>query len=104
MCLPTYITAFPIAGTQVIFLIAPEIGCTALVHYADAVGTQHHAGVYPHFSHLCRAAPRLPCEPCFIGNRLLPDSFVGILKILPFAFWIVQGLFTLVGFFTGFEI
>ena len=104
MCLPTYITAFPIAGTQIVFLIAPEIGCPALVHNGAAVGTEHHAGEHTHFSHLCGSAPRLPCEPCCIGNRLRPDGFVGILKNLPFAFRIVQGLFTLVGFFTGFEI
>ena len=104
MCLPAYVTAFPIARTQVIFLIAPEIGCPALIHDGAAVGAEHHAGEHPHFSHLCWAAPRLPCKPCCIGNRLRPDGFMGILKNLPLGFWIEKGLFALVGFFAGFEI
>ena len=104
MCLPTYVTAFPIARTQVIFLIAPEIGRPALVHDGAAIGTEHHTREHPHFTHLCGTAPCLPCEPCCIGNRLRPDGFVGILKNLPFAFWIEKGLFALVGFFAGFEI
>ena len=98
MCLPAYVTAFPIARTQVIFLIAPEIGCPALIHDGAAVGAEHHAGEHPHFSHLCGSAPRLPCKPCCIGNRLRPDGFMGILKNLPLGFWIEKGLFALVGF------
>ena len=57
MGLPTHILAFAIPGTDIVFLISAETCCPALIHDRATVGTIHHAGEHPHFSHLCRTAP-----------------------------------------------
>jgi len=65
MCLPTYITAFPIARTQVVFLIAPKIGCPALVHNGVITGRRYEGylkkkKIFPDFSSLVERSLAIP--------------------------------------------
>ena len=104
MGLTAEVTALSVAGAQVVFLLAPEVGGSALIHDRSAVCAEHHAGEHPHFSHFCRTPARLPCCSRGVCDCLRPDRVMGVLKDHPLAFRIMDDLFALVGLLPRLEI
>ena len=100
----THLLSLAISRADVVFLILSEAGRSALVQDRATIGTIHHAGEHPHFAHLCRTAPWLPCLLYSLGNGFCPDGFMGILEDDPFTFRIFDCLFALVGLLCGLEI